>query len=481
MSYRRVAGAPLDFGAIRAELGVPGDFAVPLLREAETFARNVQLPSTELLDVPFVTVDPPGSRDLDQAVQLERSGSGYRVRYAIADVAAFVPPDSALAAETFRRGETLYFPDVRVPLHPPVISEGAASLLPAQVRPAVVWTFDLDSHGEVRSTDVRRAQVRSRAQLDYPGLQHAVDTGSPPEPVALLAEVGSLLVNAARARHAIELRRPEQLVVRTPEGSWTLQARATLPVEKYNEQISVLTGMAAAQLMLAAGVGLLRTVPEPSAGAVDALRRAARALSVPWPADAAPGDVLAGLDARIPAHAAFIDHATALLRGSQYVAFDAGAPRDITHAGVGSPYAHVTAPLRRLADRFAGEVCIAVHAGAPVPEWVRSSLSRLPPVMAHSDQLAHTVDRAVVDATEAWLLQERIGEAFTAVVIDADDAAATIVLDAIAVRARCAGTGMQAGDRVVARLVEADVPRRQVRFERADGTESASPGVDAQA
>src|SRR5581483_10869513 len=102
------------------------------------------------------TIDPAGSRDLDQALHLERTAGGFRFHYAIADVAAFVTPGSQLDEETRRRGETLYFPDVRVPLHPAVLSEDAASLLPGQLRPAVLWTIDLDRTGEVASVDVGR-------------------------------------------------------------------------------------------------------------------------------------------------------------------------------------------------------------------------------------------------------------------------------------------------------------------------------------
>jgi exoribonuclease R len=468
MIRRRVAGAPLDFGALRTELEVPGDFAVAVLAEAAAAAGAVRLPEADLLDVPFVTVDPAGSMDLDQALWLGAAPGGYLVRYAIADVAAFVTPGSELAEETFRRAETIYFPDARVPLHPPVLSEGAASLLPGQVRPALVWTFHLDANAALVRFDLQRARVRSRAQLDYAGLQAAIDAGRSPEPVALLPEVGRLLVAASRARHAIELDLPEQRVVPAGDG-WTLQTRTSVPVERFNAQISVLTGMAAAQTMLDAGVGILRVVPVPADGAIRALRRAATALGVSWPHGAEPGDVLAGLDPTSPRHAAFVDHAASLLRGSQYVTFEAGMkPATTWHAGVGAPYAHVTAPLRRLADRFAGEICLAVHADRPVPEWASAALARLPHAMAHGDQLAHTVDRAVVDATEAWLLQDRIGEVFPATVIAADDdgATATIVLDAMAVRARCAGTGMTPGDTVDARLLAADVTRRMVAFER---------------
>ena len=98
--------------------------------------RRRPCPAYDVTELPFLTIDPPGSMDLDQAMHLERRGAGFRVRYAIADVAAFVRPGGAIDAEAHRRVETLYSPDTRTPLHPPVLSEGAASLLPGQVRPA---------------------------------------------------------------------------------------------------------------------------------------------------------------------------------------------------------------------------------------------------------------------------------------------------------------------------------------------------------
>src|SRR5699024_8902046 len=113
---------------------------------------------TDATDLPLVTVDPPGARDLDQAVLLERRGrGGFRVHYAIADVAAFVRPGGALDRETRRRGQTLYLPDGNIPLHPRVLSEDAGSLLPNRVRPAVLWRIDLAEDGAVEDFDARRA------------------------------------------------------------------------------------------------------------------------------------------------------------------------------------------------------------------------------------------------------------------------------------------------------------------------------------
>src|SRR6185437_8929347 len=167
MGSHRVAGAPLDFAALREELKVPGDFASDVQDAAEQAAARLVLPDVDATDIPFVTVDPAGSKDLDQAVHIAHADNGYLVSYAIADVASFVEPASVLDEETQRRGETLYFPDTRVPLHPPVLSEDAASLLPGQVRPAVLWQIGLDASGEVSAVDVRRARVRSVQQLDY--------------------------------------------------------------------------------------------------------------------------------------------------------------------------------------------------------------------------------------------------------------------------------------------------------------------------
>ena len=154
--------------AIRAELGIPEHYPAEAEQEAE---RPPRLPETDLTDVPFVTLDPAGSMDLDQAIHLERTPSGFLLRYAVADVAAFVTPGGALDKETRLRAMTLYAPDKRTPLHPFSLSEGNGSLLAGEDRPAVVWELAFDLDGEMKTALVRRALVRSRAQLDYESVQ----------------------------------------------------------------------------------------------------------------------------------------------------------------------------------------------------------------------------------------------------------------------------------------------------------------------
>ncbi len=457
-----------DFAAIRAEFDVPEEFPADVLAEAELRAAEPRLPELDATDVPLMTVDPVGSRDLDQAVHLAARGDGYRVSYAIADVGAVVDLGGPLDAEARRRGQTLYSPDRRTPLHPPVLSEGAASLLPDQLRAAAQWTIDLDADAEPVRVELRRARVRSRAQLDYASVQAQADAGALPEPLALLPRVGALLQQRAADRGAVELGTPDQEVHATPDGGWTLVLRGDLPVEGWNAEISLLTGRCAAALMLDGGVGVLRTLPPSRPEDVARLRRLAPALGVDWPEGAAPGRVIAALDPARPGHAAFLEEAVILLRGAAYTAFDGTLPEQPGHGGVGAPYAHVTAPLRRLVDRFGTEVCLALTAGREPAPGLRAALPELPALMAASDRRTRDVERAMLDATEAWLLRDRVGDLFPAVVVDAEDGRGTVVLDEPAVRGRCTGEGLRPGTRVRVRLEDADVEERSVRFALVD-------------
>jgi exoribonuclease R len=454
----RGADLNVELTALRSELDLPTKFPADALAEAAAAASRSLPDLPDATDVPLVTLDPPGSRDLDQAFHLEQRGSGFRLHYAIADVGSFVVPDGAIDAEARRRGVTLYLPDGRVPLHPPALSEGAASLLADQVRPAVLWRFDLDGAGEPVSTEVRRALVRSRAQLDYPTFEQ---TGG--ELVAVLQTVGELRQQRERDRGGVSLPVPEQEVVRDGDG-WRLEFRAPLPVEGWNAQLSLLTGMAAAQLMLSHGVGLLRVLPPPDARTVSALRRSARALGVEWPKGAAYADVVRRLDATVPAEAAVIRVAQTLFRGAGYVAFDGEAPVDAGQSAVAAPYAHATAPLRRLADRFVSECCLAACAGQDVPDWVRTALPLLPDLMSGADRRAHEVDRMVVDLAEALLLQGREGETFCGVVTEAEQGRGVVQLRDPAVRARIEGADLPLGEEADVRLAAVDVSTRRVAF-----------------
>ncbi|MET9804829.1 RNB domain-containing ribonuclease [Streptomyces sp. NPDC006368] len=469
------AEAPLRdaLRALRTELGLPEDpdaFPPAVLAEAEAAARAPRLPDRDATDIPFFTIDPPGSTDLDQAMHLaHRPDGGYRVHYAIADVAAFVTPGGAVDAEAHRRVQTLYLPDGRVPLHPAVLSEGAASLLPGRTVPALLWRIDLDAYGHHVTTDVERALIRSRARLDYAEVQEQIDTGTAEEPIALLRDIGVLRERLEAERGGISLAVPEQEIVRS-DSAYHLEYRAPRPADAWNAQISLLTGAAAADLMVAAGTGVLRTLPTAPSGAVARLRRSAKALGIDWPHHVPYAALVRSLDPHDTRHAAFLQDCTTLLRGAGYTVFDGGnVPVPAVHAAVADEYTHCTAPLRRLVDRYAGELCLAAVAGREPPEWVRAALPALPREMAEGSRRAGTVERECVDLVEAALLKDRVGAVFDAYVIDVHDrdpSVGTVHLEAPAVVGRVESDGrpLPLGERLRVRLTRADPGRAKVLF-----------------
>lgn len=415
----RDSGLAARFDAIRAEQEVPTEFPAPVQQEAAAVAAEpLSLPETDSTDIPFITIDPPGSMDLDQAMHLERDGDGYRVRYAIAHLPSFVTPGGAIDAEARRRGQTIYAPDERTSLHPPVVSEGPASLLPDQVTPAYVWDLRLDGTGELVDTAIAPALVRSTARHDYDEVQGLVDSGEAPEVLALLKEIGEKRIALEQERGGATLPMPEQEVEVQPDGTYRLTLRPMLPSEDWNAQISLLTGIAAAGLMISAKIGVLRTMPEPEESTIQRFRSVVRGAGVEWPKGDDYGDLLRSLDREDPLHLALIHEATGLFRGASYSAFDGELPELLEQSAIGAPYAHVTAPLRRLVDRFGLAACAAISAGQEVPAWVREALPELPDLMSASDRRAAAVERASTDAVEAAALADEVGSEHPAVVVD---------------------------------------------------------------
>jgi exoribonuclease R len=352
-----------------------------------------------------------------------------------------------------------------------VVSEDAASLLPDRVRPALLWTIRVDATGEGTEVTVERARVRSTAKLDYETAQRAIDDGSAAESLLLLREVGELRLAREAARGGVSLPLPEQEI--EVEGDrWHLGFRHLLPVERWNAQISLLTGFAAASLMVYARVGLLRTLPAPDPRDVQRLHRTARALGIDWPAEQLYPDFIRSLDPDDPRHAAMVVACTRLLRGSGYVGFDGEVPAEPQHAALASEYAHVTAPLRRLGDRYAGEICLALCAGTEVPGWVLERLHELPETLADSGRRANQYENAILDLVEAGVLQGRVGERFEAVVVDVakDARRGTVTLREDGVEAPVvAAAELPLGAEVTVVLSEVSVEERRVEFTLADG------------
>lgn len=455
---------------LQKKLDLPERFSEEAMQQAEalrndppTFPGHVDRTS-----LGFITIDPATSMDLDQAMHIERDGDGYVVHYAIADVAAWIGDGSPIAQEAWQRGQTMYAPGAKVLLHPRALSEDAASLLAdGQPRPAMVWTHRLDKSGLVIDSTLERAMVLNRAKLSYEDVAADLESASPSPTALLLAEVGELRVAIEAERGGINLNLPDQEIV-AANGTWELKFRNPLDVEEWNAQISLMTGIAAAHMMVEGGVGILRTLPPAEDSAVHRLRRAAASLGVTWPEGTPYPDFVRGLDPTRPKELAVIVQCTTLFRGAGYLAFRDGAPEEgLQHAAVASLYAHTTAPLRRLVDRFVLETCHSLSTGAPVPTWVINALGELPHVMQESSQKASSYGRAVVNLAEALVLANRVGESFDAVVIDVNprSGSGTFQIMEFAIEARISDVDPTlVGEQVFVRLDGVDLVEGNVSF-----------------
>ena len=440
--------------AIRVQYQLPAAFPPAAEAEAAEAAKRRPERYADRTALPFVTLDPAESRDLDQAFAIETAGSDIRLHYAIADVGWFVPDGGAMDAEAWIRGTSQYLPDGKAPLYPPALSEGAASLLPDGERPAVAFSVLVDPAGHARLEGVERALIRSRAKLAY---ESATESELP----AGFAELGRRVEAAELERGGARVEPPEQEVV-SEDGCYRLRFRPQSWAERNNAALSLATNLAVADALLAAKTGLFRTMDEPMEWAVRRLHHTAKALNIDWPKKEPLQQLEHRLDPADHNQAALMIAIRRASPGAAYQPYREGVKP--WHSAVAATYAHATAPLRRLADRFVVEATLAVANGRPVPQAAEAAFEQLPPVMARADTLGGQIARAVIDLAEAVALDGREGEQFDAVVTDVDQRGARIQLCTSPVVARLKVDGMIAGQDLRVRLDSADPATRSVHF-----------------
>lgn len=443
--------------AIRAQFKVPDGFPAEVDAAAEASARRTLSEHTDRTAMPFVTLDPASSTDLDQAFAIEQAGGDILLHYAIADVAWFVADGDPLDTEAWKRGETTYLPDGKAGLYPRVLAEGAASLLPDGPRPAVVFTSRIDAAGKAVLQGVERAVIRSRAKLAY-------DTVGNDELPAGFAELAHRIAAADDARGAARVDPPEQEVERDAAGHFTLRLRPLSVAERSNAALSLATNLAVADMLLSAKTGLFRVMAEPDEHAQNRLRHTAEAFGLTWPKQATLEQFERLLDPADPREAAFMLAIRRAGNGAGYEPYQPGAVP--WHAAMAATYCHMTAPLRRLADRYVIRAALAVANGQPVPAEVEAAFARLGPVMDKAQARSGQVERAVVDLAEAAMLVGREGDDFEAVVTDLGETGARIQLCELPIVARTVARRVQPGERIVVRLESADPIKRLISFAR---------------
>ena len=336
-----------------------------------------------------------------------------------------------------------------------MLCEGAASLLPDGDRPAIVFVVRIGADGNASLDGAERAVVRSRAKLAYASVQ-AEDLPDG------FTELSRRISAAEQARGASRVDPPQQQVVEDAKGCFTLEFRPVSEAEQSNAALSLATNLAIADTLFRHGTGLFRIMPEPDDWAVRRLRHTAKALNVDWPKAMSLEERERGLDPNDPRQAALM---LAIRRSGSHASY---APlkqgERPWHSAMRATYAHATAPLRRLADRYVCEAALAIANGLPVPDLVTSAFPRLPDVMNRADAKAGQVDAAVLELAESVALSGHVGETFQGTVTDIDERGARIQVARPAVITRIPVDGLAVGASLSLRLDEADPARRFSRF-----------------
>lgn len=439
---------------MRERFAVPAGFPPEVLAEAEQAAIRSADAHADWTSRPFVTLDPASSTDLDQAFSIDNAGEDLLLHYALADVGWFVAKGGALEAEAWKRGVTLYLPDGKARLYPAILSEKSASLLPDGPRPAIVVTVRCNPHGAVTLEGAIRALIRSRAKLAY----ETVDTATIPN----LDDFAARMTRAEEARGAARVDPPEQEIERGAGGRFNLLLRQWRPSEKVNSALSLAANIAIAEALYGAGTGLFREMHRPDESALRRLRQTARGLGLLWPQTATLAQFERTVDPGTVAGAAFQLAVRRATGGADYVPYRAG--HRPFHAALGVTYAHATAPMRRLADRYVLDDVLALFGGTSTPD--PSLYRRLAEAMNAADSREGAIERAVLNLAEAALLHGREGEVFRALVTERDEKGARLQLRDLPVVARVDTRSVASGDEVQVRLVSADVVKGEVRFER---------------
>jgi ribonuclease R len=483
---------------------IPNEFPRAVLEEAET-AKPVALNDREdWRTLPLVTIDPPDAKDHDDAVHATpdddpNNVGGYILTVAIADVAAYVRPGSAMDREAQERGNSVYFPDRVVPMLPERISNDLCSLRPREDRPALAVRMVIGPDGRKLRHSFHRIMMRSAEKLSYAQAQAAID-GRPDEVTQPILDTilkplwaGYELVKRARdVREPLFLDLPERKIVLNPDGTVDrVFVPERLEAHRLIEEFMILANVAAAESLEKADSDLIyRVHDEPSLEKMRALSEVLASVGLKLPSQGALKPELFNRILRSvedTEHQLFINEV--VLRSQSQAEYSA---ENYGHFGLNlRRYAHFTSPIRRYADLIVHRALIASlklgKDGLP-PDTTRAELIEISAKISAAERRAMAAERETIDRLIAHFLADRIGATFNGQISGVSKAglfiklretgadgfvpAATIGDDYYryderthSMRGDDTGETYRLGDKVEVRLVEAAPVAGALRFE----------------
>ena len=408
--------------------GIPNSFPDDAIAQADR-AKPIDLKGREdLRNLPLITIDPSDARDHDDACFAQpdddpKNEGGHVLWVAIADVAAYVQPDTPLDREARKRGNSTYFPDRVVPMLPDRLSGDLCSLHEGVPRACIAVRMVLDSHGNKLAHSFHRALMKSPASLHYTEVQEAID-GAPNDRTKPLLEpvlkplyaAFNALTEARKRRQPLDLDLPERQIELADDGTVTsVRFKDRLDAHRMIEEFMVLANVCAAETLIAKRIPLLfRVHEEPSPEKLDALRETAKASGF----NLAKGQVLktAHLN-RLLNDAAGSDEAELInlstLRSMQQAYY---SPENFGHFGLAlQRYAHFTSPIRRYSDLIVHRALITAHGwgkdGLRVED--REELAQTGEHISETERRSMMAERDTTDRYLASYLSERVGNEFT--------------------------------------------------------------------
>ena len=407
---------------------IPQAFSPSAMREAEAAEPATLRGREDWRELPLVTIDPPDAKDHDDAVHAEpdpdpNNRGGYIVHVAIADVAFYVRPGSALDRDALIRGNSVYFPDRVVPMLPERISNDLCSLVPGEPRGALAVRLVIGPDGRKRSHSFHRVLMRSAAKLHYAQAQAAIDgrpddtTGPLLEPILKPLYAAYTLVKLARdERDPLDLDLPERKILLKPDGTVDrVIVPERLDAHRLIEEFMILANVAAAEMLEKKALPLIyRVHDEPTQEKVHNLQEFLKTLDLSF---AKSGALRPSLFNRVLGQVRGEDYEPlvneVVLRSQAQAEYSA---ENYGHFGLNlRRYAHFTSPIRRYADLIVHRALIrslGLGEGALPDSETLETLSEVAAQISLTERRAMKAERETADRLIAHFLADRIGATF---------------------------------------------------------------------